>query len=358
MAARLAERGHDVTLIEAGAEPGEVFPGPFARGRGLGGSSAVNGMLATPGDLGQYVRWGWPDAAEALGRVRMPVEVAADDELGPLDRALLASAPDATKAPLTRRGGRRVTAADAYLPGTAVTVLAGAEVARVRLAGRRAVGVELADGRTVAADAVVVSAGAIGSPILLAASGVDVPGIGQGLQNHPGLPISVRLRDRGATRSGVVGFTLLRRGDLQLVPLGDVLLVMVMAPTGTGEVRGSPAGAVVDHVLDDHDHERLAAGLALARDVLDHPAMRAVVEDIDVGTAPDLVYHPTSTCRMGVVVDDDGAVIGYDGLYVADASVFPTIPHTNTYLPTLMLAERLAARARFCPSDIARSGDI
>ena len=47
---------------------------------------------------------------------------------------------------------------------------------------------------------------------------------------------------------------------------------------------------------------------------------------------------------MGAVVDDDGAVVGHDGLYVADASVFPSIPHANTYLPTLMLAERLAAR--------------
>jgi choline dehydrogenase-like flavoprotein len=46
---------------------------------------------------------------------------------------------------------------------------------------------------------------------------------------------------------------------------------------------------------------------------------------------------------MGRVVDDRGAVLGYRGLYVVDASVFPDIPATNPYLPTLMLAERLAA---------------
>lgn len=370
MAARLSEGGHDVTLIEAGsgvaaadatAEPGRLFPGLFARGRGIGGSSAVNGMIATPGDLAQYGQWGWHDAADALARLRVPLEVVTDDELGPFDRALLDAAPDAVPATLTRRDGRRVTSADAYLPGTSVTLVADAEAVRVELDAGRAVGVTLADGRGIDADAVVVSAGAIGSPVLLAASGLDVPGIGQGLQNHPGLPITVRLRDgvAGGDQGLVVG-TLLRRGDLQLLPLHlarpeeAVLLVMLMTPTGTGEVRDSPGGVVVSQVLDDHDHQRLEAGVAMASTLLGHPAMRAVVDDISIGEPPDLVYHPTSTCRMGVVVDDDGAVVGHQGLYVADASVFPSIPHANTYVPTLLLAERLAARLIGAPSSRER----
>ena len=370
MAARLSAAGHEVTLIEAGrGGPGEeaaagspaLFPGSFRRGIGLGGSSAVNGMIATPGDLEQYERWGWDDAAAALARVRVPREVVDDDELSPLDRALLAAAPDAVKATLTRRHGRRVSAADAYLPRVHVTVLAGSEAACVELDGKRAVGVRLADGRTVEADAIVVSAGAIGSPLLLAASGVDVDGLGQGLQNHPGLPIALRLRDGVARHpSGIVAATLLRRGALQVMPLDlddeAVLLVVLLTPTGRGEVRNSSAGVVVDQVLDEQDHRRLTEGVALARRLLAHPAMRAIVEDFDVGTAPDLVYHPTSTCRMGVVVDDDGAVVGYEQLFVADASVFPSIPHANTYLPTLMLAEHLAARPPFRPSGAARSG--
>ena len=49
---------------------------------------------------------------------------------------------------------------------------------------------------------------------------------------------------------------------------------------------------------------------------------------------------------MGRVVDRDGAVIGYERLYVCDASVFPSIPDVNTHLPTTMLAERLVARWR------------
>jgi choline dehydrogenase-like flavoprotein len=47
---------------------------------------------------------------------------------------------------------------------------------------------------------------------------------------------------------------------------------------------------------------------------------------------------------MGRVVDSDGAIIGYEGVHVCDASVFPTIPDANTHLPTTMLAERLSAR--------------
>ncbi len=54
--------------------------------------------------------------------------------------------------------------------------------------------------------------------------------------------------------------------------------------------------------------------------------------------------HASSSCAMGRVVDADGAVVGYEGIYVCDASVFPSIPDANTHLPTTMLAERLSAR--------------
>jgi len=35
-------------------------------------------------------------------------------------------------------------------------------------------------------------------------------------------------------------------------------------------------------------------------------------------------------------------VFGVDGLFVADASLMPTVPSSNIHLPTLMMAERLA----------------
>jgi len=60
-------------------------------------------------------------------------------------------------------------------------------------------------------------------------------------------------------------------------------------------------------------------------------------------------FHVSGTCRMGAaddpsaVVDPTGRVRGVENLRVADASIMPTIPRANTNLPTLMIAEKLAA---------------
>jgi choline dehydrogenase-like flavoprotein len=374
VARRLAETpGHRVTLVEAGpgvppdrmrgasffdalAEPGRVFPGTFARGRGLGGSSVVNGMLATPGDLRQYESWGWHDAAAALDRVLVPRQLAREDELGPLDRALLTAAPDTAPAPLTRRGRRRVTAADAYLTATlsSLRVVTGSTVTRVVLAGRRAVGVEVTGDTIIHGDAVVVAAGAVGSPVLLAHSGIEAAGLGEGLRNHPAVPITLDVAgDVPVDEQGLVTATLLRRGDIQVVPLNHLrpgndrvamLLVVLMTPSGQGVVRPDDGEPVVDVEFSADDRRRLDIGVDLAMVLLARPAFRRLVAAVSVGEPPAGVYHATSTCAMGVVVDDAGAVVGYRGLYVVDASVFPEIPATNPYLPTLMLAERLAGR--------------
>ena len=40
------------------------------------------------------------------------------------------------------------------------------------------------------------------------------------------------------------------------------------------------------------------------------------------------------------VVDQLGRVFGVDGLFVADASIMPTIPRANTNIPTIMIGER------------------
>ena len=61
-------------------------------------------------------------------------------------------------------------------------------------------------------------------------------------------------------------------------------------------------------------------------------------------------HHPVGTCAMGLdprdgaVVDPDGRVYGVAGLSVVDASVMPELPSANTNIPTIMLAEHLAAR--------------
>jgi choline dehydrogenase-like flavoprotein len=44
------------------------------------------------------------------------------------------------------------------------------------------------------------------------------------------------------------------------------------------------------------------------------------------------------------VADPDGRVRGVDGLRVADAAAFPTIPRANTHLSVLAFADELARR--------------
>jgi len=63
-------------------------------------------------------------------------------------------------------------------------------------------------------------------------------------------------------------------------------------------------------------------------------------------------WHPSCTCRMGdpadarTVVDPAGKVVGADNLFVADASVMPEVSRTNTNIPTIMIAERIAEAVR------------
>jgi choline dehydrogenase len=58
------------------------------------------------------------------------------------------------------------------------------------------------------------------------------------------------------------------------------------------------------------------------------------------------VYHPTSTCRMGsdegAVVDSELRVRGVDALWVADASVMPTVPRGHPNAVVAMIANRAA----------------
>lgn len=60
-------------------------------------------------------------------------------------------------------------------------------------------------------------------------------------------------------------------------------------------------------------------------------------------------FHVCGTCRMGrpddpgAVVDSAGRVRGIGGLRVVDASIMPTVPRGNTNIPTVMIAEKIAA---------------
>jgi 5-(hydroxymethyl)furfural/furfural oxidase len=81
---------------------------------------------------------------------------------------------------------------------------------------------------------------------------------------------------------------------------------------------------------------------------------RALAED-DAALAEHIrhnvagTFHPVGTCRMGrdddrdAVTDPAGRVRGLAGLRVIDASIMPTIPRGNANIPTIMVAEKLAA---------------
>lgn len=59
-------------------------------------------------------------------------------------------------------------------------------------------------------------------------------------------------------------------------------------------------------------------------------------------------WHASCTCRMGdpanpdTVLDPSGKVVGAENLFVADASAMPEVSRTNTNIPTIMIAERVA----------------
>jgi choline dehydrogenase len=71
----------------------------------------------------------------------------------------------------------------------------------------------------------------------------------------------------------------------------------------------------------------------------DDQEVRAFVRD-----AVQSYGHAAGTCRMGVdtqsVVDPRLRVHGLEGLWIADASVMPTIVSANTNAATVMIAER------------------
>jgi 5-(hydroxymethyl)furfural/furfural oxidase len=365
---------------------------PYRRGRGVGGSSAVNAMVALRGDAELYRSWGWHDAESAWAALSLPEEEVADAELGVVDRALLAAAPDAERARLTRRNGRRVTSAEASLwPALArenLAVRSDSPVDRILFDGRRVAGVRLVGGEVLGADRVVLAAGAIHSPAILLRSEVDTPGVGIGLQDHPSAPLTLQLRHGCADAPGglAVG-SLVQRDPWQFLPMNHLgpsapgfglLMAALMRPRGrAGTVRLASDDPTVEPsvdfaLLDDpRDVASLVAGVRSALDLLAAPAFREIVEQVVVdafgtteaalrddraierwlrGAIGDYV-HASSTCAMGTVVDADGCLIGYHGVFVCDASVFPSIPNVNTHLPTTMLAERLSARWLATPPD-------
>jgi choline dehydrogenase/5-(hydroxymethyl)furfural/furfural oxidase len=236
--------------------------------------------------------------------------------------------------------------------------------------GRNAAGVRLVDGTEIEAGVVVVSAGAIHSPAILLRSGVDTPDVGANLHDHPSFPIALRRRDAADTTGLAIATVATRssttaRDDLQLLPMEYVdpadpvrglLLTALMRAHSRGTLRLASDDPhdhpVVEFSMlsDDRDWIALSQAMDAAEQVLHTPAMREVCtpEEYDrsrgaAASALGHYFHAAGTCAMGTVVDTQCRVIGYDGLIVCDASVMPNLPRANPHLPTVMIAERVAA---------------
>ena len=313
---------------------------------------------------------------------------------------------------------------------TNLKVESDALVHRVLVAGNRAEGVLYEQGGSSfegrVRREVILCAGTINSPQLLMLSGLgpsallrehgirvvkDLPGVGNGLTDHLGVsvrhacirPVSLQ---RFTTRLGRLrvglrwmlfksgvgasnlweasGFIRTRPGvrspDVQL----DFLPVAVdqdvhgldvadgfqthcgpLRPKSRGWVRlrssdPSESPRIRYNYLDDEDDRRvMRAALRLAREIHHQPAFDLYRgaeldpgphcrsdDEIDafVRSAATTVYHPTSTCRMGVdaraVVDAQCRVHGIEALRVVDASVMPRITSANANAATIMIAEK------------------
>jgi choline dehydrogenase len=252
------------------------------------------------------------------------------------------------------------------------------------------------------ADRVVLTAGAIHTPLVLYRSGVgpraelDRLGaervavnehVGARLLDHPGSAMFFLPRGWLPRRNDPLIQTVLRMSsgqtsvasDLQVqagskVPLGDrvipgcSLMLGLGKPFGTGRIQWPSLARGIrpmihSALLDDPRDLAMAVGAMeqihqlsqspvmrdLGRPLMPLASRRRRREDIEawIRRYSDSGYHPSGTVPMAAAPEDGatdghGQLYGVEGLFVGDASLMPTIPSSNTNLPTLMMAEHLA----------------
>ncbi len=377
----------------------------YPLGRTLGGSSAVNGCLALPplrrdfdawADAG-IEDWSWPAVLPWLQRAATgPLTITRPrlDALHPIDEAFVdacrsrgvptadlldlsaterpggADGPAVGAIPSTSVDGVRVDVATAYLGlgDPLLTVRTSAVAHRVVVEHGRVRGVEVSGpaGREfVPADAVTVSAGALGTPAVLQRSGIGdpallhelglavaspLPGVGQGLTDHASVVIWAtctyphrdreRWRDVAAllpagSNDGVdVMIGTLHDVDTDAIPAlsgrlatGSVVGIstMLMRPSSRGSVRctgsepGQPLAVELGMLTEEEDLADLAAGVATAWELLSAPGIRDHLTKVEawgdrvvadpttlrsaVRNLAAPAWHPTGTAAMGP--DDD-----------------------------------------------------
>ncbi|ETN42794.1 uncharacterized protein HMPREF1541_01952 [Cyphellophora europaea CBS 101466] len=231
----------------------------------------------------------------------------------------------------------------------------------------------------------------------------DLP-VGTNLSDHPCIPVVARPR-AGTYQDGDYSLQMQTRWsssqrpgaiDLQMVCF-SYLFVPPLAAHGTRSLAGTATGHVAgigcnvnkptstglvairsrnateypavtpNYLQTDHDRKAAREVVRRAYRVMTTPAMQRVLEEpltltrrtVDDDDALDgwilsqlsSTYHFCGSCRMaardrGGVVDQSGRVYGVRGLRVADASVIPTVPASNTMWTTVIFAERIGCSIR------------
>ena len=421
------------------------------RGKVLGGSSSINGLVHIRGQPQDYDDWrvpGWNFAALKTYFEKAEAQLKVSD----LERHEICDAFIESAAALgiprnddfngasqegtgyyratTYRGRRRSTAAAYLRPAwnrTSLRVETNALVSRILFEGKRAVGVEYRQNGTKQArgNEIILCGGAFNSPQLLELSGIgagkrlqelgipvvhDAPQVGERLQDHfyartfwrcckpltlnddmaslwrqarIGLqylllkqgPLTVaaghaaafiRTRpqlERPDAQIYFINFSTARRGGVLHPHSGFTCSVSQLQVESRGSVHilsadpTAPPAIRYNYLDTENDRRVMVEGLKFVRRICATPPMRDYITDEfmpgdKVKTDDDwlaycremgeTVFHPTSTCSMGAVVDEHLRVKGINNLRVVDASVMPAVPSGNINAAVIAVAEKAA----------------
>ncbi|HUQ78490.1 MAG TPA: GMC family oxidoreductase N-terminal domain-containing protein [Patescibacteria group bacterium] len=317
----------------------------------------------------------------------------------------VAEAFGVSASPYAVRDGRRQSTTVAYLDPARkrpnLTIQSDTTVTRVILDGGRASGVEILTGgrerRIVSAGRVVLAAGVYHSPQILLLSGigpraeldrhgiaplVELPGVGANYQDHAVVYLTyqgtsdlhedyvipkVRLIAKSDPDRDAPDLHVFMRPSIRMEGMSPLLPVSLHLLEHRSQGRVHLASAdplelpIVEPALLEHpaDIEAMLGGIRLVDRLTSHPDLAAfygprIVPDPSTDPADHIrasyitYNHGVGTCRIGPA-DDPGAVVsptlqvhGVEGLWVADASVLPTVPHANTALAAILVGEIVA----------------
>ena len=382
----------------------------------LGGSSVRNYMVGMTGMHDDYewerdfgcAGWNWSAARKTFAAMPDILHAVQPGEAGQVDVALVEAAVAAGVprveqlardtqtsrgagfCSLTMSNGVRHSVLETYFAPmgnrTNLAVRVNTVVESVVTEATRAVGVRLAGGEYIEARGVVVCAGALATPVLLRRSGIDRPGIGVGLQDHPSIAITLALRQQQQSemRIGANVRTSSQKGnaDIHVLSLNETdesgmfgaLIAGVMQVHSRGEVKYDDSTgtgtATFNQLSDERDKAAMRDAVRFTYTLASSHSVSSIagslLSDANgtsaqwIGDATDseiddwalrqvgAYSHAAGSCAMGssrdemAVVNERAEVIGYQDLWLCDASILPTLPRANTHLPVVMVANRVS----------------